>query len=128
MPSPKHRRVSSETRQRARELRKSLTPAEQKLWRYLRNRNLGGYKFRRQQPIGPFIADFYCAEVRLVVEVDGGVHLERADYDEARTMWLEEHGYHVIRFGNDEALTRLDEVAQEILSCCDRLKEGKRDD
>ena len=119
------RRIDPEIRKRARELRKSSTPAEQVLWRYLRNRNLGGFKFRRQHPIGPFIGDFYCAEVRLVVEVDGGVHLEQEEYDRTRTRWLEGQGYQVIRFWNDDVLTKLEDVVQEILRVCESLKANR---
>lgn len=128
MRSEKHNRIPPETRQRARELRQASTPAEQKLWAHLRNRNLGGYKFRRQHPIGPFIADFCCVEVGLVIEVDGGGHLEQAEYDRDRTAWLEEQGFHVVRFWNDNVLKNLDEVAQEIILICDRLKAEGHDD
>ncbi len=128
MPPEESHRIPPETRLRARELRKALTPAEQKLWQILRNRNLGDYKFRRQHPIGPFIADFCCIEVGLVIEVDGGCHLDQADYDQARTAWLEGLGYNVVRFWNNDVLNNLDEVAQEILEICDRLKTEGCDD
>ena len=75
--------------QRARELRRARIPAESKLWQCLRNRQLGGFKFRRNQPTPPFIADFYCAEMRLIVELDGGSHESRKEYDESRTVRLE---------------------------------------
>jgi very-short-patch-repair endonuclease len=84
MRTEKKNRISHEIRHRARELRKSSTPAEQLLWQALRNRNLGDHKFRRQHPIGPYIADFFCAEVGLVVEVDGGSHLDQIAYDQDR--------------------------------------------
>jgi adenine-specific DNA-methyltransferase len=89
--------------------------AEELLWQRLRNRQLNA-KFRRQRPIGPFIVDFYCAEARLVVEIDGDVHLEasRADRDQARTEWLEELGYRVLRFGNDEVMQNLEAVLEKI--------------
>ncbi|MBW6466803.1 MAG: endonuclease domain-containing protein [Brevefilum sp.] len=98
----KKNRISHIIRQRPRELRKSSTPAEQKLCQSLRNRNLGDYKFRRQHPIDPYIADFYCAEVGLVIEVDGGGHLDQMANDQDRRDWLEGQGYHVIRFWNDD--------------------------
>ena len=107
---------------RSRKLRKNLTPAERKLWGILRNRNLGNYKFRRQHPIGPFITDFCCPEVQLVVEVDGGIHASRKEYDQNRTAWLNSQGYHVIRFHNQDVLTNSDLVAQEILRVCNQLK------
>jgi very-short-patch-repair endonuclease len=128
MRSEKFHRTSPETRQRARELRKSSTPAEQKLWQALRNRILGDYKFRRQHPIGPFIADFFFAEVGLVIELDGGGHLEQREYDQARTDWLEDQGYHVIRFWNDDVLNNLDDVAQEIIHYCEKWKGELNDD
>lgn len=121
MRTEKKNRLSHMIRNRARELRKSSTPAEQKLWQALRNRNLGGYKFRRQHPMGPFITDFFCAEVGLVIELDGGAHLEQVDYDQVRTDWLEDRGYHVIRFWNDDVLNHLDDVTQEILHTCEQL-------
>ena len=89
---------------RARQLRKSLTDAERVLWNILRNRQVLGYRFRRQAPIGPYIVDFVCFENRLVIEVDGGQHVEQADYDADRTGWLEGAGYRVIRFWNSQVL------------------------
>jgi very-short-patch-repair endonuclease len=84
MRTEKKNHISHEIHKRARKLRNSSTPAEQKLWQALRNRNLGDYKFRRQHPFGPYIADFFCAEVGLVVEVDGGSHLDQIAYDQDR--------------------------------------------
>jgi very-short-patch-repair endonuclease len=88
---------------RARTLRATMTDAERRLWSVLRSRRLQGYKFRRQRPIGPFIADFACIEHRLVVEADGGQHLE-GEYDARRTAWLEARGWRVLRFWNNEIL------------------------
>ena len=122
MSHVKSHRINPKIRQRSRELRKNLTPAERKLWNVLRNRNLGNFKFRRQHPIGSFIADFYCAEVKLVIEVDGGIHAFQKEYDEMRTAWLEERGYHVVRFQNEEVLSNITQVANEILTICERLK------
>jgi very-short-patch-repair endonuclease len=122
MRTEKKNRILPEIRQRARTLRKSSTPAEQKLWQALRNRNLCDYKFRRQHPIGPYIADFFCAEVGLVVEVDGSGHLDQIEYDQERTDWLADQGYHVIRFWNDDVLNHLDDVTQEILHFFEQLK------
>jgi len=106
---------SPAVRSRARELRHPLTAAEGLLWQRLRNRQLNT-NFRRQRPIGPFIVDFYRAEARLVVEIDGDVHLEasRADRDQARTEWLEAQGYRVMRFRNDEVMQDLDGVLEMI--------------
>jgi very-short-patch-repair endonuclease len=101
----------------ARELRKHMTDAERCLWRELKQRQIGGVKFRRQQPIGPFIADFVCFERRIVVEIDGGQHAERVAYDVARTRWLERQGYCVLRYWNNDVLTKTHAVADQILDC-----------
>ena len=97
-------------------LRKQRTEAEHRLWQCLRDRRLGGFKFRRQHRVGPYFADFYCAQARLVVEVDGSQHIEASDYDTRRTCWLEGEGYRVIRVWNDDALARTDDVLAAILS------------
>ncbi len=104
---------SRETLATAQLLRRELTKAERKLWSALRNRQLDGAKFRRQQPIGPFIADFVCQEHRLVVEVDGGQHAE-SKADARRTAFLESEGYRVLRFWNNDILGNLDGVAEVI--------------
>jgi very-short-patch-repair endonuclease len=100
----------------AREMRHPQTPAEAALWRSLRNRQFR-YKFRRQHPIDRFIPDFYCAEAKLLIEVDGASHLEPAqiEYDQLRTEYLEELGYKVIRFTNDEVKFNIVGVIGEIL-------------
>ena len=124
MPKDKRHRIDPAVRQRARELRQSQTPAEDKLWYRVRDRRLGGYKFRRQHPIGRLIVDFYCAETGLVIEIDGDTHTEQAEYDTARTEWLEAQGYQVIRFKNQEALRNLEAVVERILAVCEGLKGG----
>jgi very-short-patch-repair endonuclease len=90
----------------ARDLRQRTTPAEQALWDLLRNRRFLGLKFRRQHRIGPFIADFYCHDLKLVVEVDGGVHDTRSQAlrDDNRDAALEELGIAVLRIRNEEVL------------------------
>ena len=98
----------------ARELRKNLTDAEQRLWQKLKRRQIATVKFRRQQPIGPFIVDFVCFQRRLIIEVDGGQHAAQADYDEERTRWLKVQGYRVLRFWNNEVLADTEAVAQAI--------------
>lgn len=105
--SNKRKRVSPKTRKHARELRRAMTPIEAILWQRLRSRRLAGLKFRRQHPIGPFITDFYCAERKLVIEIDGDSHAEKARYDASRTAWLEEQGIRVIRFNNRDVLDNL---------------------
>jgi very-short-patch-repair endonuclease len=91
---------------RARTLRRDATDAERALWRELRDRRLGGYKFRRQHPIDAYIADFVCIETKLVIEVDGGQHMEpvNARADAARTRHLEGLGFTVLRFDNRQVL------------------------
>ena len=98
-----------------RQLRRDSTDAERALWRRLRARRIGA-KFRRQHALGPFIADFYCAAARLVVELDGGQHFEsRGELDDARrTRWLDERGIRVLRFTNTEALREPDAVVDAI--------------
>jgi adenine-specific DNA-methyltransferase len=92
-------------RVKARQLRRDQTDAEQRLWANLRDRQLGGAKFRRQHPIGPFVADFCCPQRKLVVELDGGQHAEDvAAAEEKRSRFLEAEGYRVLRFWNHDVL------------------------
>jgi very-short-patch-repair endonuclease len=99
---------------RERSLRRNQTEAERTLWQHLRNGRLLNYKFRRQHRIGPYYVDFYCAEAMLIIELDGSQHLQRSNYDEHRTLFLEVHGYRVQRFWNDEALVNLNLVLDAI--------------
>ncbi len=94
----------------ARQLRKNPTEAERVLWRHLRLRQLEGYKFRRQQPIGPYIVDFVCFENGLVIELDGGQHCEQVAYDAERSAWLQAQGFRVLRFWNHEVLQDIEAV------------------
>jgi very-short-patch-repair endonuclease len=98
----------------ARLLRQESTDTENKLWQLLRHRRLHGYRFRRQHPIGKFIADFACIKYHLIVEADGSQHAENK-YDTKRTKWLENEGWRVIRFWNNEILTNADGVLEIIL-------------
>jgi very-short-patch-repair endonuclease len=93
---------------------------ERLLWGSLRNRRLGGWKWRRQVPIGPFIADFHCVEAALVVELDGGQHGhdDAMAYDARRTAYLETLGFRVIRFWNHQVFENLEGVCEEILAEC----------
>lgn len=100
---------------RARRLRHSATDAERCLWRHLRNRQLKGHKFRRQVPIGGYIVDFACLEIRLIIELDGGQHDAQRAYDERRTQTLEGQGFTVLRFWNHQVLTETEAVLEEIL-------------
>jgi very-short-patch-repair endonuclease len=95
-------------------LRRQSSDAEIRLWAALRNRQLGGYRFRRQHPIGPFIADFACVEHRLVVEADGGQHNGSAA-DDRRTDWLADRGWRVLRFWNNDILANTAGVLEAIL-------------
>src|SRR5215218_143842 len=104
--------------ERAREWRRSNIPAESKLWQCLRNRQLGGFKFRRNQPLAPFIADFFCAELGLIIELDGASHGPRLSYDAARTVRLERDGHAVLRFLNEDVFHYLDAVLEAILAEC----------
>ena len=102
---------------RVSELRREATDAERSLWKLLRGRQLAGHKFRRQHEFGGFVLDFYCAEVRLAIEVDGGQHFseEGAARDDERTRFLEANGIRVLRFTNTEVLHELDAVGEAIL-------------
>ena len=99
----------------ARKLRQRSTDAELKLWHFLRNRQFVGHKFRRQHPLPPYIVDFVCLEEKLIVELDGGQHLEQKAHDDKRTAFLQSMGFRVIRFWNDDVLLRTDSVLEEIL-------------
>jgi very-short-patch-repair endonuclease len=99
---------------KARELRKNPTDAEKELWKHLRLRQIGGYKFRRQHPVGPYIVDFVCLKRRLIVEVDRGQHSQQVAYDEERSMWLEGQGFQILRFWDNEVLTSVDVVKEVI--------------
>jgi very-short-patch-repair endonuclease len=96
-------------------MRKLPTEAERLLWAMLRDRRFSAFKFRRQVPIGPFIADFMCYSARMIVEADGGQHSENA-YDERRTAWLEAQGFRVLRFWNREILTQRREVMDRLFT------------
>jgi very-short-patch-repair endonuclease len=102
--------------ERARSLRKDMSESEWMLWRELRKRQVGGHRFRRQHPIGPYIVDFVCLEQRFVVEIDGGHHNEpeQAKHDERRTRWLEQEGYRLFRVWNTEVFDNLDGVVETI--------------
>jgi len=114
-------------------LRKSMTDAERVLWYNLRDRRLGGWKFRRQHAVGPFIVDFVCLEKKLVIEVDGGQHAEMIVQDDNRTEYLSKSGYRVVRFWNNQVLQEteavlqviLDEVSEEAPSHPDPLPQGE---
>ena len=91
-------------RERARAMRREPTEAERRLWSILRGHRLAGFKFRRQAPVGPYIADFLCHAEKLVIELDGGQHAE-SQRDRARDAWFESRGYRVLRFWNTDLMT-----------------------
>lgn len=97
--------------------RRTSTEAEELLWNNLRNRRLKGAKFRRQHPISGYIADFYCHEARLIIEVDGGIHdlPEQVESDEGRTFEFELNGIQVIRFKNSEIMENIEDVLNRII-------------
>jgi very-short-patch-repair endonuclease len=99
---------------RARRLRNASTDAERRLWNQLKGRRFLDVKFRRQYPVGPYVVDFVCCELGLVVELDGGQHGETERYDARRTIALERRGYRVIRFWNNEVMRRVDDVLDEL--------------
>jgi adenine-specific DNA-methyltransferase len=100
---------------RARSLRTRGTDAERRLWHHLRLRQLHGLKFRRQVSIAGYVADFACLEAKLIVELDGGQHLEQTDYDARRDAALASAGFRVLRFWNDDVLLRTEAVLEAIV-------------
>jgi very-short-patch-repair endonuclease len=98
-----------------------LTDAERKLWHYLRQRQLKGFHFRKQCPIGPFIADFACLKAKLIVEVDGGQHAG-SDNDKARDAWFAAHGYRTLRFWNNNVLANIEGVFLTITAALGELE------
>jgi adenine-specific DNA-methyltransferase len=99
----------------AKQMRHAPTDAEACLWRYLRAGRLKEHRFKRQKPLGAYIVDFVCLERSLIVEVDGGQHVDRAKQDAVRTHWLESQGFTVLRFWNDEVLRNTDAVLDVIV-------------
>lgn len=110
--------------QKARLLRKNQTDAEKILWQKLRNRGLNGYKFRRQVPVGPYVADFLCEGSKLIVEVDGGQHAENREYDQYRDEFLHANGYKVVRFWNTEVMGNMDGVLEAIALAFEKAEVG----
>ena len=117
----------------ARWLRKNATDTENLLWNSLRSKRLAGLKFRRQVPIGPYIPDFVCFEKRVIIECDGGQHLEQKEKDEKRDQWFSSQGYRVLRFWDNQILQSLKIVLEEIHKACMRpphpnpLPQGERE-
>jgi very-short-patch-repair endonuclease len=105
----------------ARRLRKDMTDTERFVWWRLRNRQVGGFRFRRQHPVGRFVVDFVCLEAKLVLELDGSQHAERSEEDERRTARLDAEGYRVVRFWNHQVREEWDVIAVELLRLLNEL-------
>ena len=95
-------------------LRHEMTDAERVLWREVRAHRFAGFKFKRQEPLGLYVVDFVCYEARLIVELDGGQHANQQEADAERTRWLESRGFRVVRFWNNDVLTNIAGLMQEI--------------
>ncbi len=106
----------------ARNLRKNQTVAEQILWYQLRNRRFLNYKFRRQYPVEPYIADFICLELKLIIEIDGSQHYDQFDKDTERTLFLNQRGFKIVRFWNNELFDNLEGVLERIRLVVEKQK------
>ena len=119
IPSPlrgeRERVRGAKMKSRARALRRSMTDAEKLLWRSLRDRQMDGWKFRRQHPIRPFIVDFVCVERKLIIELDGGQHASKIWADASRSSYLRKKGYKILRFWNNQVLKETKAVLDTIL-------------
>jgi adenine-specific DNA-methyltransferase len=111
--------------ERARSLRRDLSPAEKLVWKELRGRRFAGFKFRRQQPIGQYIVDFYCSGAALVLELDGETHLGREAHDATRQQWLERQGLKVLRFWNNQVFEDKQAVLEAIWRECGSRSKGR---
>jgi BirA family biotin operon repressor/biotin-[acetyl-CoA-carboxylase] ligase len=109
----------------ARKLRRDMTDAERRLWGRLRRHAMAGAHFRRQHPIGKYVADFVCVEALLVIEVDGGQHAE-SDSDVRRTEWLKGQGFEVLRFWNQDVLRETQAVCEMIFTALQKRLPAKR--
>lgn len=105
-------------------LRQNSTNPEKIIWQKLRNRQIGGFKFGRQHNIGKFIVDFYCDEIKLIIEIDGDVHVYQKEQDKKRQIFLENRGLRIIRYTNYEIRANLMGVLEDILRKCEELKKG----
>ena len=121
---PRPRRGTPTIMHRAGELRKESTPAERKLWAYLRGDKLG-VNFRRQHAVGKYIPDFCAVQEKLIIELDGSQHLDQQEYDAERTKYLEEQGYKVIRFWNNQIMNDMNGVILAITFAIEEIKTGK---
>ena len=106
--------ASIATQKHAKALRGGMTDAERRLWSRLRHEQLGA-KFRRQHPVGSYVLDFACLELKLAIEIDGSQHLDASSYDERRTVWLASQGFDMLRFWANEVLSETDAVVVRII-------------
>ena len=113
-------RVSPEMLERAKMLRREMTPAEKILWKHLKANRLNGLHFRRQQIVHGYYPDFYCHRYELIVEVDGGIHDLQEEYDAEREEYLRSLGFRIIRFANEEIQKDLKGVLQRIVEACEK--------
>ena len=123
MPMPiknivRGQKVSSKMLERAKELRRNMTPAEKILWKHLKANKLNGLHFRRQQVVHGYFPDFYCHQHELIVELDGGIHEFQKEYDAEREVYLMSLGFRIIRFKNEEVMKNLGSVLQKIVDEC----------
>jgi len=107
--------MNKQLQERSRDFRKNLTDAEQKLWQKIRNKQIRGNKFRRQFVLGNYIVDFICLDKRLIIEVDGGQHMDNVNYDLQRDEWLKNQNFKVLRFWNNQVLNEIDSVLEVIV-------------
>jgi very-short-patch-repair endonuclease len=122
-------RRAAEVRERGRTLRRDQTPAERVLWEALRDRRLDHLKFRRQVPMDIFVLDFYCRDLKLVVELDGGIHADPAQvaHDQNRDAYLQSQGCTILRFPNEAIRTDLSNVLQKIAQAAAKLQAPRPD-
>jgi len=114
-------RIKKQTTENARALRSDMTDAERRLWQTIRGKQLCDCRFRRQHPIGPYIADFACIDKKLVIELDGGQHQDQIAYDEQRTAFLQAQEWRVLRFWNNDVLSNLEGILASIVDALNAL-------
>ena len=115
---------NKKTQARAKSLRGNMPEAEHRLWYFIRAKQLDGFQFRKQHPIGPYITDFACAKQKLIIEVDGATHStdEEQAYDARRTQYIEGKGWKVIRYSNEDIYKHIDDVLDDIYAHLKGLK------
>ena len=119
-----HKRTTPKIFSRAKQLHRNMTPAEEKLWNYLRAHRMGDVHFRNQHAIGNYVVDFCAPRRKLIIELDGSQHLDQQEYDEKRTRYLEVRGYKVVRFWNRDVMNHIDEVLNVIWNVLHEKERG----